>query len=49
MQIKELIEVLEKEYPNDITQLSKMDEKKRDAYIAQIELIEHIKRLEKDN
>lgn len=49
MQIKELIEVLEKEYPNDVTALTKMSDRERDAYIAQVELIEHIKRLEKDN
>lgn len=48
MRVIDLIEVLEKEYPNDALLLTKLSEKERDIYIAKLELIGHIKMIEKD-
>lgn len=49
MQTRDLIEVLEKEYPNDVIALTGKTHEEMLVYLAQIELIEFIKRLEKDN
>jgi hypothetical protein len=46
MQMFELIEVLEKEYPNDVARMQKMTDRERDVYIAQVEMIDFIKSLD---
>ena len=49
MRVADLIPLLETEYPNDVMLLKSMNEEERNAYIAKLELINHIKLLEKDD
>lgn len=47
--VKALIELLDKEYPNDISLLKDKSPEQIAAAIAERELIDYIKRLQKDN
>ena len=44
-QFKELMDTLERDYPNDVFILAEMNEIERERYIAQLQLIERIKQI----
>jgi len=45
LRMEELLETLDRDYPDTATMLMGMDDKERDRYLAKIELINHIKML----
>jgi len=45
IKMDELLETLDRDYPDTATMLMGMDDKERDQYLAKIELINHIKML----
>ena len=48
MSVEDLVKELEKQYPNDITLFKGLSLIEVEAYIAKLEMIEHIKLIIKD-